>query len=248
MRMKLFKLLPLTALLIWSSVSHAENEEITVFYADNPPLICMKDGKLDCIAGQLINMAAAHGGFKITPREIPWVRTAESLSSTENSLFAATGRNEFTESSSNWYFEVYTDDVNLFTLDDKKISSDSNIQTLQGIVVRRGGPFANYVMAHNASDKIVEVNDWKQAVAMLDAGRADAMCLTDLIGSINLIGIAGIKTERINKYKVGEMSWSLVTDKKSELTPALINFHKSLSAAKESDEYKKVFSKLRWGK
>lgn len=243
--MALYRFFSVIFFLVWSTKSFSEGAEITVFYADNPPLICMKDGRLDCISGRLINMAADIGGYKIIPREIPWARAEESLSSTRNAVFASTGKNDFTEKSSTWFFEVYSDDVNVWTLDGKKISSEMDILKLKTIAVRRGSPFLNYLTKINVVNKAVEVNDWKQAVAMLEAGRVDAMCLTELVGNLNLVKLAGIKPERVNKYKVGEMAWSITTAKDVELTPDLVGFQSALSIAKNTDEYRAFFSKFK---
>ncbi|CAN7304533.1 hypothetical protein LJR289_001515 [Pseudoduganella sp. LjRoot289] len=185
--------------------------EIKVYWTDNPPLICEKNGELDCVAGVLIRNAAKAGGISIRSVEIPWARAPGVLDRIPNAIFAATGKNEFTEKSFNWFFQVYSDKVNVFTLDEKTIKSDAELARLGKIAVRRGSPFIDYLKKRGIQDKVHETNDWRQAVAMMEMRRVDALCLTNLIGTTNIVTLGNVSESRLNRYQVGDMSWYIIT-------------------------------------
>lgn len=213
--------------------------EIQVFYTNNPPLICAKNGELDCIAGNLMKAAAKAGGFKLKLNEVPWARAKDQIEQTPNALFAATGRNEFTEKQFNWYFPVYSDDVFVFTLRDKKVNSDADLKALGKINTRRGSPFVAYLDKRGVADKIHETNDWVQAAQMLDAGRIDAMCLTGLIGRTNIVDIQKVPESQVNRYKVGDIGWFIIT-KSGPVSADLEAFRKALEAEKAKPAFQAV--------
>jgi ABC-type amino acid transport substrate-binding protein len=205
--------------------------EIQIFYTNNPPLICAKNGELDCIAGNLLKAAAKAGGHTLKHSEVPWARAKEQLEQVPNALFAATGRNEFTEKQFNWYFPVYSDDVFVFTLRDQKIASEADLKGLGKINVRRGSPFVAYLEKRGMADKVYETNDWTQGAQMLDAGRVDAMCLTGLIGRTNIIDLQKVADSQVNRFKVGDIGWYIIT-KPGAVSPDLESFRKLLEAEK----------------
>ena len=230
-------------LLLGASAPAWAAKEIEVLYTENPPLICARDGELDCIAGQLINAAARRGGFTIRSREVPWTRAEQMLESRANALFASTGRNEFSESHYNWYFQIYTDDVFIWTLRDKKITSDADIARLGKINVRRGSPFGAYLDKRGYGAKVYETGDWVQGVKMMELGRVDGQCYTGLIGRTNIIGLQKIPEAGVNRYKVGELSWYLNARAKGELSPELVEFKRLLELEKGKPEFQNVLKK-----
>lgn len=189
----------------------AQAREIQVYWTDNPPLICQKNGELDCVAGVLIRNAAKAGGFSIKSVEIPWARAPGVLDRIPNAIFAATGKNEFTEKNFNWYFQVYSDKVNVFTLDERVIKSDAELAGMGKIAIRRGSPFLDYLKKRGIQDKVYETNDWRQAVAMMELRRVDGLCLTNLIGTTNIVTLGKVSEPRLNRYPVGDMSWYIIT-------------------------------------
>ena len=218
-------------------------KEIEVFYTENPPLICARNGELDCIAGKLINAAARSGGFTIHSREVPWSRAEHMLESRANALFASTGRNEFSESHYHWYFQVYTDDVFIWTLRDKKITSDADIARLGKINVRRGSPFGAYLEKRGYGAKVYETGDWVQGVKMMELGRVDGQCYTGLIGHKNIIELQKIPEADVNRYKVGELSWYLNARAHGELSPELVEFKRLLAAEKAKPGFQNLLKK-----
>ncbi len=180
---------------------------IDVFYTNNPPLICLRNGELDCFAGTLIRNAALAGGITLRLHELPWARASFHIKGRSGAIFAATGRNPDSEERYGWLFQVYSDDVFLWTLASKKISSDEDLVKLEYINVRRGSPFGYYVKRLGQQDKLVETTTWEQASAMLAMGRIDAMCITGLIGYTNLVTLRHLAERDLSKYKVGEMGW-----------------------------------------
>jgi len=213
--------------------------EIQIFYTNNPPLICAKNGELDCIAGNLLKAAAKAGGFTLKHSEVPWARAKEQIEQVPNALFAATGRNEFTEKQFNWYFPVYSDDVFVFTLRDKKVASEGDLKGLGKINVRRGSPFVAYLEKRGLADKVYETNDWVQGAQMLDAGRVDAMCLTGLIGRTNIIDLQKVPDAQVNRFKVGDIGWYIIT-KPGAVSLDLEAFRKVLDAEKAKPAFQSV--------
>ena len=218
-------------------------KEIEVLITNNPPLICQINGELDCIAGNLLKAAAKAGGFTLKTREVVWARAKEILETTPNALFASTGRNEFSEGSFNWFFQVYTDDVFIFTLGDKKIASDADIAKLGKINVRRGSPFGAYLDKRGHASKILETAEWTQGAQMLDAGRVDGMCLTGIVGNKNIIDLQKIPESKVNRYKVGEISWFLNAKSQGALSPELLEFKKFLEAEKAKPAFQDALKK-----
>lgn len=215
-------------------------KEIQVYWTDNPPLICQKNGRLDCIAGLLIRNAAEAGGYTIKTIEIPWARAAVTFDKAPNAIFAATGRNEFTEKDFNWFFPVYSDKVYLFTLDDKIIKSDADMARLRKVAIRRGSPFFDYLQQRGLGDRALPTNDWQQAVGLVAMKRADGMLLTDLIGTTNLVGIGKLNPSRINRFEVGKMSWYIISAFDKPLSPDLVEFKTLL----EQEKAKPYFHEL----
>ena len=213
--------------------------EIQVFYTHNPPLICMKNGELDCIAGNLMKAAAKAGGFTLKLNEVPWARAKDQIEQTPNALFAATGRNEFTEKQFNWFFPIYSDDVFVFTLRDKKLAGEGDLKALGKINVRRGSPFAAYLEKRALGDKVYETNDWVQGAQMLEAGRVDAMCLTGLIGRTNIVDLQKVPEANVNRFKVGDIGWYIIT-KSGPLSADLEAFRKAMDAEKAKPPFQAV--------
>jgi ABC-type amino acid transport substrate-binding protein len=214
--------------------------EIQVFWTDNPPLICQKNGELDCMAGILIKNAAKAGGYTLKATQIPWARALDMLDNTPNAMFASTGRNEFSEKSFNWYMQVYSDKVNIFTLDAKKLASDADIGKLSKVAIRRGSPFPDYLIKRGHGNRVFETNDWQQAVGMLDLGRVDAMCLTNLIGTTNLVQLGKLAEARINRYPVGEMSWYVITASNKPVSADLQAMKKLMEAEKAKPYFQDI--------
>jgi ABC-type amino acid transport substrate-binding protein len=215
-------------------------KEIEVFWTDNPPLICYKNGELDCMAGILLKNAAKAGGYTLKLSEVPWARASDALEKNPNSIFAATGRNEFSEKNASWFHQVYSDKVNLFTLDGKKVISDADVAKLGKVVIRRGSPFSAYLKKKGAEDKIIETVDWKQGVSMLEAGRADGMCLSNLIGTTNIVTLGKVPEARVNRYEVGSISWWLVTAANKPLSPDLTAFKALLETEKGKPYFQEI--------
>jgi hypothetical protein len=218
-------------------------KEILVFVTNNPPLICMRNGELDCMAGVLMKNAARAGGFTLKVEEIPWARAQLSIEKSPNAIFASSGRNEISESQYGWIFQVYSDDVYIWTLRDKKIGSNADIAKLETISVRRGSPFGAYVTKLGYADKIVEKNEWTQAAAMLDAGRVDAMCLTGLIGRTNIIDLQKVPEEQVNKFKVGEISWWINAQHSGAISADLQEFRMLLEVEKSKPYFRETLRK-----
>lgn len=214
-----------------------------MYVTDNPPLICLKNNKLDCIAGTLVKNAAKQGGFAINVTEVPWARAQVDFSKVENGIFISTGRNEFTENKYNWYFQIYSDDVFIFTLGSLKIKSDKDLKKLKSIGLRIGSPFFDYVNKKGLGSKIYEVRDWVHMSKMLKKSRIDAMCLTGLIGRTNIINLAGIKNSELNTFKVGEMSWYIIMPKEKKLNKDLIYFKDLLKLEKDKPYFQEMLTK-----
>jgi ABC-type amino acid transport substrate-binding protein len=240
MKKTLFKLLGALALVHGTLQGTVQAKEIEVFWTDNPPLICQKNGELDCMAGILLKNAAKAGGFTLKTSEVPWARAVDALEKSPNAIFAANGRNEFSEKSAAWFFQVYSDNVNLFTLDAKKIGADADIAKLSKIIVRRGSPFSAYLKKKGAEDKIIETSDWKQGVSMVESGRADGMCLSNLIGTTNFITLGKLPESRLNRYQVGTISWWLITAANKPLSPELSQFKALLEAEKNKPAFQEI--------
>ncbi len=186
-----------------------------------------------------LKAAAKAGGFTLKLNEVPWARAKDQIEQTPNALFAATGRNEFTEKQFNWFFQVYSDDVFVFTLRDKKVGADADLKGLGKINVRRGSPFAAYLEKRGLADKVYETNDWVQGAQMLDAGRVDAMCLTGLIGRTNIVDLQKVPESQVNRYKVGDIGWYIIS-KAGTLSPELEAFRKALDAEKAKPAFQGV--------
>ncbi len=233
------KKFPATALL-WMLMAvmpgTASAREIQVYWTDNPPLICQKNGELDCVAGLLIKNAAKAGGYTIKSIEIPWARALGSLDKSPNAIFAATGRNEFTEKDFNWFFQVYSDKVNLFTLDDRVIKSDADMAKLEKVAIRRGSPFFDYLKKRDMLDKAFATNDWHQAVSLVAMKRVDGMLLTNLIGTTNLVALGKLDESRINRFQVGKISWYIISASDKPLSADLIEF-KALMGHEKTQPY-----------
>jgi ABC-type amino acid transport substrate-binding protein len=219
------------------ALNAASAAEIQVFWTNNPPLICQKNGELDCLSGLLIKNAAKAAGFTIKSSEIPWARAIDSLDRTPNALFAATGRNEFSENSFSWFFQAYSDKVNVFTLDAKLVKTEADLATLGKVAIRRGSPFFDYMKKRGLMDKSYETNDWVQAVAMLDSHRVDGMCLTNLIGTTNIVTLGKISESRVNRFPVGDMAWWVISASNKALTPELETMKKLMAAEKAKPYY-----------
>jgi hypothetical protein len=215
-------------------------KEIQVYWTDNPPLICQKNGKLDCIAGLLIRNAAKAGGYTIKSIEIPWARAGVAFDKSPNSIFAATGRNEFTEKDFNWFFQVYSDKVYLFTLDDKIIKSDADMAGLQKVAIRRGSPFFDYLHKRGIGSKALETNDWQQAVGLVAMKRVDGMLLTNLIGTTNLVGLGKLNEARINRFEVGKMSWYIISAFDKPLSADLMEFRMLMEQEKAQPYFQEI--------
>ncbi|MES2017758.1 MAG: hypothetical protein V4484_14805 [Pseudomonadota bacterium] len=217
-------------------------KEVQVYWTDNPPLICQKNGELDCIAGLLIKNAAKAGGYSIKNIEIPWARALVSFNKSPNAIFAATGRNEFTERDFNWFFQVYSDKVYLFTLDAKVIKSDAEMASLQKVAIRRGSPFFDYLKKRGIVDKALATNDWHQAVGLVEMKRVDGMLLTNLIGTTNLVTLGKLNESRINRFEVGKMSWYVISAFDQPLSADLVEFQLLMEQEKSKPYFQEMLS------
>jgi len=225
--------------------SSACAKEIQVYWTDNPPLICQKNGKLDCIAGLLIRNAARAGGFTIKTIEIPWARAVVSFDKSPNAIFAATGRNEFTEKDFNWFFQVYSDKVYLFTLDDKIVKSDAEMILLQKVAIRRGSPFFDYLEKRGLVDRALATNDWHQAVGLVAMKRVDGMLLTNLIGTTNLVDLGKLDESRINRFEVGKMSWYIISAFDKPLSADLVEFQLLMEQEKSKSYFQEMLNRFK---
>ena len=241
--MKIIQILPLFLGFIFVANQAKAAKEIEILISNNPPLICMANGELDCIAGNLIKAAAKAGGFTLKVNDVPLARAKEIMETNPNALFAASGRNEFSENLYNWFFQVYTDDVFIFTLGDKKINSDADIAKLGKINVRRGSPFGAYLDKRGYASKITETNEWTQGAQMLESGRVDGMCLTGIVGLKNIVELQKIPAAQVNKYKVGEMAWFLNAKLRGTPSPDLLEFKKFLEAEKAKPPFQEALKK-----
>lgn len=197
--------------------------EMEVFFSTNPPLVCSENGELGCIAGVLVRNAAKAAGLTLKAREISLAQAGDVLASHPDSLFLAMGRNEFSERSFNWFFRVYSDDVFIFTLDRRRLYEDEDIAKLGRIGVRRGSPFGEYLKKKGHAEKAHETVDWVEAVKLMNTRQIDGMCLTGLVGRTHLRA-QGIPADRQNAYKVGELSWWLITSADNYLIPEMSDF------------------------
>lgn len=238
MKYALIRTVLTAAAVVQSYATHAA--EIQIYWTDNPPLICQKNGELDCMAGLLIKNAAKAGGYTLKTTHIPWARALDMLDSAPNALFAATGRNEFTEKNFNWFFQVYSDKVNIFTLDDKKINADADISKLGKVATRRGSPFPDYLIKRGLGNRMFETNDWQQAVGMLDLGRVDAICLTNLIGTTNLVQLGKLQESRINRFPVGDISWFVISASGKPLSADLQAMKRLMEAEKAKPYFQDI--------
>lgn len=237
------RLILLKVLAVWLSgiiACSAHAREIKVYWTDNPPLICEKNGELDCVAGVLIKNAAKAGGISIRSVEIPWARAPGVLDRVPNAIFAATGKNEFTEKSFNWFFQVYSDKVNVFTLDEKTIKSEAELAHMGKIAIRRGSPFFDYLKKRGIQDKVHETNDWRQAVAMMEMRRVDGLCLTNLIGTTNIVTLGKVSESRLNRYQVGDMSWYIITASDHALNADLQELQALMAAEKAKPYFQEI--------
>lgn len=240
--MKSFLSAVLVAALMPSMQGSACAKEIQVYWTDNPPLICQKNGKIDCIAGVLIRNAAKAGGYTIKSIEIPWARAVVAFDKSPNAIFAATGRNEFTEKDFNWFFQVYSDKVYLFTLDDKIIKSDAEMAGLQKVAIRRGSPFFDYLEKRGIGNKALVTNDWHQAVGLVAMKRADGMLLTNLIGTTNLVSLGKLDESRINRFEVGKMSWYIISAFDKPLSADLVEFQMLMEQEKSKSYFQQMLN------
>jgi ABC-type amino acid transport substrate-binding protein len=133
--------------------------------------------------------------------------------------------------------------VFVFTLRDRKIASDADLKALGKINVRRGSPFVAYLEKKGVADKIHGTNDWVQGAQMLDAGRVDAMALTGLIGRTNIVDLQKVPEAQVNRYKVGDIGWFMVT-KPGAISADLEAFRKALEAEKAKPAYQAVLKQF----
>ncbi len=218
----------------------AVSAEFEILWTNNPPLICEKNGELDCLAGLLLKNAAKAGGHTLKTYEIPWARAKIQLKIKPNSIFAATGYNVFSDPNLNFSFQIYSDDVFLFTLNQIKVCQDSDISAIRNIAVRRGSSFHNYLTNKGFSGQIVETDDWHQAVGMLKRKRVDGMVLSNLIGMTNLVTLEGINDSLINRYEVGKISWFLIGASGKPPSPELQSFNLLLKKEKQKPYFQKL--------
>lgn len=220
----------------------ASAKEITVLYAVNPPLMCEKSGQIDCVAGNLLKAAAKASGFAIKAQALPWARALQALEETPNAVFAAQPVPDGAPAPGTKLMAVWTDDVFIWTLDDRKISSDADIAKLQSVAIRRGTPFSVFMDRKKSAAKVVDTNDWVQAAQMLDGGRVDAMTLTGQVGQASIIEAQKIPPSRVNKYKVGELTFWIMSGTK--VGPEMAEFRKALEAEKAKPEFQAEFKRL----
>lgn len=228
--------------LVLCAASAVSAKEITVLYAINPPLICEKDGQIDCVGGNLVKAAAKAGGFEIKAQALPWARALEVLEQTPNAIFVAQPVPDGAPAPGTKLLAVWTDDVFIWTLDARKIASDADVATLQTVAIRRGTPFATFLQRKKSGAKVVDTNDWVQAAQMLDTGRVDAMALTGQIGQANIVDIQKVAPSRINKYKVGELSFWIMSGSKTG--PEVAEFRKALETEKGKAEYQGMLKQM----
>lgn len=218
-------------------------KEIVVIYAVNPPLMCEKNNQIDCVAGNLLKAAAKTSGFELKAQPMPWARALEELDKTPNAIFAAQpipdGANP---PGGTKMLPVWTDDVFIWTVDGRKLGSDADVAKLQSVAIRRGTPFAVYLQRKNAPAKVVDTNDWVQAAQMLDAGRVEAMALTGQVGQANIIDGAKVAASRVNKYKVGELTFWVMSGAKS--SPDVAEFKKAIEAEKGKPEFQAELKRM----
>ena len=227
----------------FASIASVSAKEITIMYAVNPPLMCEKNNQIDCVAGNLLKAAAKAGGFTLKTQALPWARAIETLDQTPNAVFAAQpvpdGANPPGGAK---LLSVWTDDVFVWTLDGRKLTSDADVAKLQSVAVRRGTPFAVYMQRKGSTAKIVDTNDWVQAAQMLDAGRVDAMTLTGQVGQANIVDAQKIPVSRVNKYKVGELTFWLMSSAKAG--PEVAEFKKAVETAKAQPEFQAELKRM----
>lgn len=221
--------------------------EITVYITRNPPLICTHDDKLDCIGGTLLRLALEKEGLKYKIAEFPWVRAQEKMLTNPNSIFVSTGRNHYTEDQYDWFFKIYTDDVNIFTTNRIKITNNKEIQSkVKDVVIRLGSPFFAY--AEDLKLPTQSVLEWYLGARMLQHDHADGMILTTLVGEENFFNIEKMNRNHINRYKIGEMQWYITRPKGMPKTAELIQLLKSLKVIKDGQFYQDLLKskKVHW--
>lgn len=222
-------------LAVLSASAIASAKEIVIMYAVNPPLMCEKNGQIDCIAGNLLKAAAKAGGFTLKPQQLPWARALEALNQTPNAIFAAQPVPDGAKPPGTQLLPVWTDDVFIWTLDGRKLNTDADVAKLQSVAVRRGTPFTVFMERKGSTAKVVDTNDWLQAAQMLDAGRVDAMTLTGQVGLANIVEAQKIPASRVNKYKVGELTFWLMAA--GQPAPEVLEFKKAVEAEKAKPEF-----------
>jgi methyl-accepting chemotaxis protein len=214
----------------------SSRSKVTVFTTVNPPLIFVKDGIPAGIAGKLLEIAQRECDIELETIQLPWARAQEEMAKNPNSIFVATGRNQFTEAKFKWFSKIYTDDVNVFTRAENRLSSMEEIPAkIRRIATRVGSPFIAY--ANSLNLPIQEVAEWVQGVRMVKAGATDGMVLTTLIGEENFFKIEKLDHTEINRFKIGEIGWYVVHNAE-QLSPEMKKLEKALAKARETDEYK----------
>ena len=228
-------------LLFLRSIVHAE--PITVYVANNPPLISLTEGKLDGISGKLLKTALEEANLEYVVVPRTWVKAQEEMQGKSNSIFAATGRNKFTEDNYDWFYKAYTDDVNIWTKSSNPIASDAEIiGKAPKVAIRNGSPFFAY-----AADKKIDavgVNDWFVGARMVLDNKIQGLLCTTLVGNKNFFDIEKADRSAIARYKIGTIQWYIVRPKDAALTPELSKLLVQLDKVRNSAAYQELLKSM----
>jgi len=208
----------------------AEGDGATIEFhiSTNLPVICVKDDKLDCIAGRLVDRACAIEGLRYRFIDRPWKRAEEEIvEKNGNTFFLVTGKGDG-GSNIDWFFLIYSDDVWIYSLNPLDSAA---LASLGPVGVRRGSPF-DRISSQYGSFNLYSFNDWRSGVMMLQAHRLDAVLATRLVIEANVVR-SPVLAERQGYHEVlGRMGWYIVRDAKAPQSDAADRFRRGLTAAR----------------
>jgi len=211
-----------------AAASDIAESTIEFHISTNLPVICVKDNKLDCIAGKLVERACDLSGLRYIFTDRPWKRAEEEISAKKgNTFFLVTGNAE-SNRSIDWFFPIYSDDVWLYSITPFDIQAPSR----PGIVgVRRGSPF-DQIPGPYGSFALYALNDWQSGVMMLKNHRLDAILATRLVIQANIDQSPLMRGEQGHHQVLGRMSWYIVRDADTPSSDVSERFKQGLERAK----------------
>jgi len=206
----------------------AESDAIEFHISTNLPVICVREGKLDCIAGRLVDRACALEGLRYRFTDRPWKRAEEEIvESNGSAFFLVTGKDEG-NSKLDWFFEVYSDEVWIYSF--RPLDAESPGRS--GLVgVRRGSPF-DQIPSQYGSFSVYALNNWPSGAMMLKRHRLDAVLATRLVIEANMVQSPILADLRGYHKAIGRMGWYIVRDSRAAPSEAAQRFKRGLEAAR----------------